>query len=131
MSKKSLPSLDRQSITEATAEAEARPLEYNPTNRAQFIRTMVQDIALWMSHGDSEETIRARVPEFIENYPELFKKVIGRQDLAPIQSMLAMLDQMGSGQMSQHQASVIVGKKLVDRFVTPQLNGSGATKSAP
>jgi hypothetical protein len=131
MSKKSLPSLDRQSIAEATAEAEARPLEYNPTNRAQFIRTMVQDIALWMSHGDSEETIRARVPEFIENYPELFKKVIGRQDLAPIQSMLAMLDQMGSGQMSQHQASVIVGKKLVDRFVTPQLNGSGATKSAP
>lgn len=131
MSKKSLPSLDRQSIAEATAEAEARPLEYNPTNRAQFIRTMVQDIALWMSHGDSEETIRARVPEFIENYPELFKKVIGRQDLAPIQSMLAMLDQMGSGQMSQHQASIIVGKKLVDRFVTPQLNGSGATKSAP
>ena len=131
MSKKSLPSLDRQSIAEATAEAEARPLEYNPTNRAQFIRTMVQDIALWMSHGDSEETIRARVPEFIENYPELFKKVIGRQDLAPIQSMLAILDQMGSGQMSQHQASVIVGKKLVDRFVTPQLNGSGATKSAP
>ena len=94
MSKKSLPSLDRQSIAEATAEAEARPLEYNPTNRAQFIRTMVQDIALLMSHGDSEETIRARVPEFIENYPELFKKVIGRQDLAPIQSMLAMLDQM-------------------------------------
>jgi len=131
MSKKSLPSLDRQSIAEATAEAEARPLEYNPTNRAQFIRTMVQDIALWMSHGDSEETIRARVPEFIQNYPELFKKVIGRQDLAPIQSMLAMLDQMGSGQMSQHQASIIVGKKLVDRFVTPQLNGSGATKSAP
>jgi hypothetical protein len=129
--KKSLPALHRQSIEEATAEAEARPLEYDPTNRAQFVRTMLQDIALWMSQGDSEETIRARVPEFIENYPELFKKVIGRQDLAPIQSMLAMLDQMGSGNMSQHQASVIVGKKLVDRFVTPQLNGSGAKKSAP
>jgi hypothetical protein len=126
--KKSLPALHRQSIEEATAEAEARPLEYDPTNRAQFVRTMLQDIALWMSQGDSEETIRARVPEFIENYPELFKKVIGRQDLAPIQSMLAMLDQMGSGNMSQHQASVIVGKKLVDRFVTPQLNGSGAKK---
>jgi len=129
--KKSLPALHRQSIEEATAEAEARPLEYDPTNRAQFVRTMIQDIALWMSQGDSEETIRARVPEFIENYPELFKKVIGRQDLAPIQSMLAMLDQMGTGNMSQHQASVIVGKKLVDRFVTPQLNGSGAKKSAP
>jgi hypothetical protein len=81
-----------------------------------------------MSQGDSEGVIRARVPEFIENYPELFKKVIARQDLAPIQSMLAMLDQMGNGNMSQHQASVIVGKKLVDRFVTPQLNDSGAKK---
>ena len=124
--KNSLPPLDRQSIAEATAEAEARPLEYDPTNRAMYVRTVLQDIALWMSQGDSEGVIRARVPEFIENYPELFKKVIGRQDLAPIQSMLAMLDQMGNGNMSQHQASVIVGKKLVDRFVTPQLNGNGA-----
>lgn len=129
--KKSLPALDRQSIAEATAEAEARALEYDPANRALYVRTMLQDIALWMSQGDSEEIIRARVPEFIENYPELFKKVIGRQDLAPIQSMLTMLDQMGSGNMSQHQASVIVGKKLVDRYVTPQLNGSASKKSEP
>lgn len=128
---KSQPTLDRQSIAEATAEAEARALEYDPTNRALYVRTMLQDVALWMSQGDSEETIRTRVPEFIENYPELFKKVINRQDLAPIQSMLAMLDQMGNGDMSQHQASVIVGKKLVDRFVTPQLNGDAAKKSAP
>ena len=40
--------------------------------------------------------------------------------------MLEMLDSMGQGTISQHQASVIVGKKLVDRYVTPQLNGSHA-----
>ena len=36
--------------------------------------------------------------------------------------MLAMLDSMGDGKISQHQASIIVGKNLVDKYVTPQLN---------
>jgi hypothetical protein len=123
--KKSLPPLQRQSFEEASAEAEARALEYDPASRAQYIRSMIQDIALWMAQGDSEETIRERVPEFAENYRELFKKVITRQDLAPIQTMLSMLDQMGQGAVSQHQASIAVGKKLVDRYVTPQLRGDG------
>lgn len=119
-----LPPVQRQSMTEAAAEAEARPLDFDPNVRARYIRQILQDIALWMSKGDTEETIKARVPDFIEKYPELFKKIINKQDLSPIQSMLAMLDRMGEGTLSQHQASIIVGKKLVDRYVTPQLNGN-------
>jgi hypothetical protein len=123
-----LPPVQRRTIEEATAEAESRALEYDPNERARYVRTMLRDIALWMSQGDSEETISARVPDFVEKYPELFKKIINREDLAPIQSMLAMLDKMGEGTLSQHQASVIIGKKLVDRYVTPQLNGDGGRK---
>lgn len=122
------PTLDRQSIEEATAEAEARALEYDPNVRARYIREMLRDIARWMAEGMPEETIRSKVPDFIERYPELFKKIINRQDLSPIQSMLAMLDRMGEGNISQHQASVIIGKKLVDRYVTPQLNGADSRK---
>ena len=127
--RKDLPSTHRQSIEEATAEAEARALEYDPAVRARFIRTMIQDIAQWMANGDSEDAIRAKASEFVEHYPELFKKLIQRQDISPIQSMLSMLDRMSDGQLSQHQASVIIGKKLVDRYVTPQLNGSGGGTS--
>lgn len=123
-----LPPVHRQTMEEATAEAESRPLEFDPSIRARYIRSMLQDIALWMSHGDSEESIRERVPEFIEHYPELFKKIINKKDLSPIQSMLAMLDRMAEGNLSQHQASVIIGKKLVDRYVTPQLKGNGSGK---
>jgi hypothetical protein len=126
--KKELPSVHRQSMEEATAEAESRPMDYNPSDRARHVRSMVQDIALWMSQGDSEDVIKQRVPEFVEQYPELFKKLIQKQDMAPIQSMLTMLDRMAEGNLSQHQASVIIGKKLVDRYVTPQLNGSGVRK---
>jgi hypothetical protein len=126
--RRELPPVQRQTISEATAEAEARPLDFDPSVRAQYIRQMLQDIALWMSQGDSEDDIRPRVPEFIEKYPELFKKIINRQDLSPIQTMLAMLDRMGEGSISQHQASVIIGKKLVDKFVTPQLNGASRNR---
>lgn len=124
-----MPAVQRQSMEEATAEAEARPLDYQPGQRAKFIRTMLRDIALWMSRGDSEDSIRQRVPQFIEEYPELFKKIIQKQDLSPIQNMLTMLDRMAQGNLSQHQASIIVGKKLVDRYVTPQLNGGGSRTS--
>lgn len=126
--KNQLPPAHRQSISDATAEAEARPLDFDPAVRAQYVRNMLRDIALWISHGDSEETIRARVPDFIEQYPHLFKKLINHEDLSPIQTMLVMLDRMSEGRISQHQASVIVGKRLVDKFVTPQLNGGGERK---
>ena len=121
-------------MAEATAEAEARPLEFNPTDRATMIRGALRDIARWMAEGETEETSRLRVPDFVEGYPELFKKIIQRQDLAPIQKMLTMLDRMGEGRLSQHQASISVGKSLVDRFVTPQLRssakGTGAGKKS-
>lgn len=118
------PPVERKSTAEAIAEAEARPLDFDPNVRARFVRQMVQDTARMVTEGQSEETIRQKVPEFADNYPELFKKIILKQDLSPIQSMLAMLDKMGEGTLSQHQASIIIGKKLVDRYVTPQLNGA-------
>jgi hypothetical protein len=119
------PPVERQSIEEATREAESRALDFDPNLRAKYIRDMLRDIPLWQSQGLTEEQIIEKVPQFHERYPELFKKIINKQDLSPIQSMLAMLDRMGEGNITQHQASVIIGKKLVDKFVNPQLNGSG------
>lgn len=125
---RNLPPTHRQTMEEATAEAESRPLEYDPAQRAQTIRTMLRDTQQWLAEGLSEEAIRARIPELIASYPELFKKIIQHADLTPIYTMLTMLDRMAEGRLSQHQASVVVGKKLVDRFVTPQLQGKGAKK---
>ena len=117
-SNKNLPEPQRQSITEATREAESRPLDYDPAERASYVRRMVQDIALWMSQGDSEEVIRGRVPDFIEKYPELFKKIINRNDLSPIQTMLTMLDKMASSNVTQHEASINVGTHLKNKFIS-------------
>lgn len=121
MSKK-LHAEQRKTIEEATAEAEARPLDYDPATRARYIRSMMVDIPAWKKEGDSEEVIRKRIPEFVERYPELFKKMMQDSDLTPIHNMLSMLDQMGNGHINQHQASIFVGKQLMDRYITPQLN---------
>jgi hypothetical protein len=120
------PPIERQSIDEATREAESRSLDFDPKVRARFVREMIIDVTQYMNQGLTEEQIREKVPEFAERYPELFQKLIKHEDLSPIQSMLAMLDRMGEGNITQHQASVIIGKKLVDKFVNPQLNnGNG------
>lgn len=128
MSNKQLPALHRQSIEDATAEAEARPLDYHPSERAKYIRDMLKDITGWMNQGETKEMITARVPYFVEIYPELFKKIITKQDLTPIFTMLSMLDKMAKGQLSQHQASIQVGQQLVDRYVTPQLKSASEGK---
>ena len=117
------PPVERQSYEQAAAEASSRSLDFDPNVRARFIREMLTDIPRWMAQGLTEDQIREKVPEFAEKYPELFTKIIQKQDLSPIQSMLAMLDRMGEGSITQHQASIIIGKKLVDKFVNPQLNG--------
>ena len=58
-----------------------------------------------------------------EYQEELFKKIVTKQDLGPLNAMLVMLDKIGDGSVSQHEASVIIGQRLVDRFVKPQLSG--------
>ncbi len=116
------PPIERQSIDEATREAESRSLDFDPKVRARFVREMLIDTTRYLNQGLTEEQIREKLPEFAERYPELFQKLIKGEDLSPIQSMLAMLDRMGEGNITQHQASVIIGKKLVDKFVNPQLN---------
>ena len=126
MSSNRQPPIQRQSMEEATAEAQSRSLDFDPNVRARYIREMLTEIPRLMNQGFTEAQIREKNPDFSERYPELFQKIISKQDLSPIQSMLAMLDRMGEGAISQHQASVIIGKKLVDKFVTPQLNGNGS-----
>jgi hypothetical protein len=113
--------VDKQSIQEASEEAKKRPMDFSPVERAKYIREMIANITIWIAQGDSEEIIKFRCPDFVESYPELFKKIINREDLSPIRVMLASLDKMGEGKLSQHDASIIVGKTLVEKFVKPSL----------
>lgn len=122
--------VDRQSVEDASREASERPLDFNPAERATMIRAMVRDLVPLVRQGKLEAELKANYPEYAERYPELFKKIVTKQDLTPLNTMLAMLDKMASGSISQHEASIIVGQRLVDRFVKPQLNGPAQGRQA-
>lgn len=112
---------ERQSYADAAAEAENRPLEFDPNIRSQYIRNMIQTILTMQSQGLTEEEIEKETHDFAINYPNFFKKLIAKEDLQPIYGMLSMLDKMGQGQVSQHEASIAVGTHLYKKYVEPNL----------
>jgi hypothetical protein len=122
--------VDKQSIEEATREAEAKPLAFAPGARALYVRDMIREITAQVAAGKGADEIKTNPSHgtFATAYPELFKKVIEKQDLSHLGVMLNALDKMETGALSQHQASILVGQRLVDKFVKPQLNGPGSRK---
>jgi len=119
---------DKQTIEEATREAEARPTEFSPTQRATYLRSMIAELVPLVAQGKTEAELKISHDVFARGYPQLFKKIVGKEDLTPLRTMLGSLDKMAEGRLSQHEASVIVGQKLVDTFVKPQLNGIAPDK---
>jgi len=122
--------MDKQSIEDAVREAEAKPLAFAPGARANYVRDMIRDLKAHVNAGRSVEEIKAVPPlaKFAQDYPELFKKVIQHQDLSHLAVMLGALDKMETGALSQHQASILVGQRLVDKIVKPQLSGNAENK---
>jgi hypothetical protein len=117
---------ERRNLRDSIAEAEQAPLNFMPKERAAYVRSMMGLIETLQSEGKTVEQIKERVPEFARDYENLFKaatsgEAFNKQNL---KTMLALLDRMGEGQLSQHQASVIVGKKLADQYITPQVNSN-------
>lgn len=116
----------RRNLRDSIAEAEATPLGFLPKERAIYVRSMIETITNLRTQGKTLEEIKDRVPEFVRDYKNLFEMLTSPSgyDKQNLKVMLAMLDRMGDGQLTQHQASVIVGKKLADQYITPQVNGN-------
>ena len=116
--------LDRRSATESMAEAAARPLDFDPASRAQFIRRSIQSIQSMIDLDAAQPEIFAAHETFANQYPELFKKLIAGEDVTQLNSMLHMLDQMAVGSLNQHQASMIIGTRLAERYLPHQFRPS-------
>lgn len=86
-----------------------------------FIRDQIAKIQELKEQGKSKEEIKEEVGRFAEDYPQLFKMLLTSDDSndASLRTMLSMLEKMGTGELTQHQASVIVGQRLYDKFVKP------------
>jgi len=110
----------RESLGSMTREAENRGLEYNPVERVANVRATIDHILRWKAQGKSRQEIEETLGSFCTEYPTLFLKVMEpTPDMNMLKSMLSLMDRMGSGSMNQHQASVIVGQRLAEKFIRP------------
>ncbi len=92
-------------------------------DRVRYIRAMVAKCERRRDRLLTPDEIKAEVPEFARDYPHLFEAVVSTEPYSKqsLKTMLAMLDRMAEGTLKQHQASVIVGERLVQTFVKPQM----------
>ena len=98
--------------------------------RAAYVKDNVNKILALKQEGKSDFEIREEHERFSKDYPQLFKMLmngVGLNDPS-LRTMLSMLEKMGTGELSQHQASVIVGQRLHDKYIKPSLDTLDETK---
>lgn len=114
---------DTRNDAERMSEAANRPLDFQPKERAQYVRDSIDLVEKYQNEGFTTEEIKEKVPTFVKHYKNLFEMVTmpGGYNKQSLKTMLAMLDRMGSGELTQHQASVIVGQRLADAYIKPNI----------
>ena len=120
--------LNPDSINAAAARAANEPTRFNATERSAMIRTHVSQIRRMRAEGKTRDQMKLIYPEFVESYPNLFEMLTRPEgyDERSLSMMIIMLERMGTGRLSQHEASVKVGQHLLNAFVTPQVGPGGA-----
>ena len=93
--------------------------------RAVYIRETIDKVKALRAQGSTLDTIRDATGTFATQYPGLFKMLLSDSyNDASLRTMLALLDRMGTGSMSQHQASVVVGQRLHDIYIKPKMSNA-------
>jgi NAD(P)H-dependent FMN reductase len=93
--------------------------------RATYVRDMMEKIKSLRSTGATHDALKEATGTFSTQYPGLFKMILeDSYNDASLRTMLALLDRMGTGQMSQHQASVVVGQRLHDIYIKPKMSNA-------
>lgn len=105
-------------------EEAAIPLEPSVAKaRSAYIRSNLDKIMKMKAEGKSKDEIEGEVSRFTTDYRSLFKMIMKTDGYneGSLKTMLAMLERMGVGELTQHQASVIVGQRLHDVYIKPRV----------
>ena len=107
------------SIEESIRDAQTRSLDFPATERAMYIKNMVNRLQELRAAGRSIPELKELLPEFHRDFPYLFEMITENPDFdqASLQTMIAMLERMGSGSLNHHDATVIVGQRLAAKYI--------------
>jgi len=103
-------------------EEKAVPLEPDVAKaRFIYVKAQIERLKEMKSAGKTQDEIEQELKRFAEDYPGLFKMLMRSEayNEGSLKTMLALLERMGTGDMTQHQASVVVGQRLHDVYIKP------------
>ena len=93
--------------------------------RSAFVKAKIEIVKKLKAEGktQAEAEVHPELVSFVATYPALFKMLfkIDINSEAALRTMLAMLERMGTGQMTQDQASTVVGQRLYDTFIKDKI----------
>ena len=117
---------DRDSVKNLSEKAANEPTRFNATERSSFVKTHVEKISKMIKDKHSLDDIKAVFPEFCEEYPNILEMITrpGGYDQRSLDIMIKLLEKMGQGAKSQHEASIQVGQHLLNTYVKPQLDST-------
>lgn len=122
-----LNGLSKDGVLHAVEEAKHQKPQYSPKDRAQYVRDRVAEVRQLRSLGQNDEQIKEAMGDFVKNYPTLFQMAVEPNfNEGNFRMMVGALEQMANGRLSQHEASVAVGQKLVDKYVMPMIQEKNA-----
>jgi len=116
--------VDRDSVKNLSEKAANEPTRFNATERSAFVKDHVQKIVTMVKDKHTLDNIKAVFPEFCEAYPNILEMITRPTgyDQRSLDLMIKMLEKMGQGNASQHEASIQVGQHLLNSYVKPQLD---------
>lgn len=99
---------------------EVEPEKLSSAEVLAIVREMVDHRG---NEKDKARVFRKKYPSFVEGYPVLFEMACRPQfDFARLQYMLSLKDSVEKNTLSQHDASVRVGKVLYDVYVKDKVS---------
>jgi len=118
--------VDRDSVKNLSEKAANEPTRFNATERSAFIRDHVEKVSKMIHDRHSVDDVKAVFPEFCEQYPNILEMITrpSGYDKRSLDMMITMLEKMGQGLKSQHEASIHVGQHLLNAYVKPQLDST-------
>lgn len=109
---------EKTRLDELIDDEKTRVLDYDPKDRAAYIRHHVDLIKDAKAKHMSKSLIQQRFPDFADKYPTLFKALFTPDmDMRQIDYMIRMLGTIGTGGKTLHDASKAVGAQLADRYI--------------
>ena len=115
---------DKDSVKNLSEKAANEPTRFNATERSAYVKDHIDKIRKMIKDKHSIEDVKAVFPEFCEQYPNIVEMITrsGGYDQRSLDMMVKMLEKMGQGLKSQHEASIQVGQHLLNAYVKPQLD---------